>query len=214
MDISLTKNYCITISIHKISSVHIFILKIQQILGFHDLKGQVHWITESTFSFPEFVPRCKKSVYAICSFWDTDNFRVPWPDWPHPFLIMLIQNVFDQLLIFVNLYQHVKNQLFNLFVLKIQSILKSRQRTSEPIFLTIYSSKIFKHLLICMILYQNQLIPSVHSSDTVSFRVQRPDWPHSFLTMSNQKIFDQLLIFVNLYQHAKNEVVQFFVLEK
>ena len=190
MDISLTKNYCITISIHKISSVHIFILKIQQILGFHDLKGQVHWITESTFSFPEFVPRCKKSVYAICSFWDTDNFRVPWPDWPHPFLIMLIQKVFDQLLIFVNLYQHVKNQLFNLFVLKIQSI------------------------LICMILYQNQLIPSVHSSDTVSFRDQRPDWPHSFLTMSNQKIFDQLLIFVNLYQHAKNEVVQFFVLEK
>ena len=35
-DISLTKNYCITISIQKISSIHKFILKMQQILGSHE----------------------------------------------------------------------------------------------------------------------------------------------------------------------------------
>ena len=61
-----------------------------------------------------------------------------------------------------------------------------------------------------MNLYQhakNQLIPSVHSSDTVNFRVQRPDGSNPFLTMPNQKIFNQLLIFANLYQHAKNEAV-------
>ena len=55
--------------------------------------------------------------------------------------------------------------------------------------------------------FNSRLIPSVHSWDTVSFRVQRPDWPSPFLTTTKQKIFDQLLIFVNLYQHAKNEAV-------
>ena len=51
------------------------------------------------------------------------------------------------------------------------------------------------------------LIPSDHSSDTINFRFQRPDWPHPFLNMPNQEIFNQLLIFMNLYQHAKNEAV-------
>ena len=50
-----------------------------------------------------------------------------------------------------------------------------------------------------------QLIPSVHSSDTVNFGVQRQDWPNPFLTMPNQKNFNQLLILMNLYQHSKNE---------
>ena len=61
-----------------------------------------------------------------------------------------------------------------------------------------------------MNLYQhakNQLIPSVHSSDTVNFIVQRPDWQHPFWTMRNQKIFNQLLIFENSHQHIKNEAV-------
>ena len=31
-------------------------------------------------------------------------------DWPHPFLTMLNQKKIDQLSIFVNLYQHAKNQ--------------------------------------------------------------------------------------------------------
>ena len=39
-DISLTKNYCITISIKIISSIHIFILRIQQVLGSDELKSQ------------------------------------------------------------------------------------------------------------------------------------------------------------------------------
>ena len=76
------------------------------------------------------------------------------------------------------------------------------------------TQNIFNLLLIFVSLYQrakNQLIPSVHSSDTVNIRVQKPDWPHPFLThvqpMSNHKIFDQFLIFVNLLQHAKNEDV-------
>ena len=38
-DISLTKNYCITISIQKLSSIHKLILKVQLILGSHELKS-------------------------------------------------------------------------------------------------------------------------------------------------------------------------------
>ena len=42
-DVSLTKNYCITVSMRKISSIHTLILKIQQILGYHELhNGHVH----------------------------------------------------------------------------------------------------------------------------------------------------------------------------
>ena len=46
------------------------------------------------------------SVYS----WETDNFRVPRPDWPHPFLTMFNPNIFDKYLIFVNLCQYPKNE--------------------------------------------------------------------------------------------------------
>ena len=72
---------------------------------------------------------------------------------------MPTQKIFDQLLSFVNLYQHAKNQ----------------------------------------------FIPSVHSSDTVNFKVPSHDWPHPFLTMPTPKTFK--LIFMKLYQHAKNKLI-------
>ena len=39
-------------------------------------------------------------------------------------------------------------------------------------------------------------IPSVHSSDTVNFRVPSPDWPHPFLTMLTPKIFNYLSLLI------------------
>ena len=36
-NVSLTKNYCIKVSMQIISSIHTLILKTQQILGFHEL---------------------------------------------------------------------------------------------------------------------------------------------------------------------------------
>ena len=50
-------------------------------------------IIETTFSFPEFAPSCKKFIPPIHS-WDTANFRVLWPDWPHPFLTTPTQKTF------------------------------------------------------------------------------------------------------------------------
>ena len=42
-DNSLTKNYCITISNKKISSIHKFILKTKQVLGCHEPKGHSYF---------------------------------------------------------------------------------------------------------------------------------------------------------------------------
>ena len=54
--------------------------------------------------------------------WKTTNFRVHRPDWPYPIFTMLNQKNFNQLLIFVNLYQHIKMRLFYQFVLEKQLI--------------------------------------------------------------------------------------------
>ena len=62
-------------------------------------------IIEITFSFPGIAPECKIS---------TVNFRVQWTDRPCPFLTMHTQKQFDQLLIYVNLYQHAQNQAISL----------------------------------------------------------------------------------------------------
>ena len=39
-NVDLTKNYCITVSMQKISSVHKLV---QQILGYHELNGHAHF---------------------------------------------------------------------------------------------------------------------------------------------------------------------------
>ena len=42
-DVSLTKNHCITVRMQKISSIYLLILKVQQILGLHELNGNAHF---------------------------------------------------------------------------------------------------------------------------------------------------------------------------
>ena len=89
-------------------------------------------IIESTFSFPEFVPACIKSVYSICSFWDKVNFRVLWPDWHIHFWSCLPKKKFWSAFNFSeSVHQHAKNQLFHLFILQIQSILVSRDQIAH-----------------------------------------------------------------------------------
>ena len=67
-------------------------------------------IIETTFSFPEFAPACKKSVHSINSFLRYSQFKSPVPGWPYPSLTTPTPGFFHQLLIYVNLSQHVKNQ--------------------------------------------------------------------------------------------------------
>ena len=167
--------------------------------------------TESIFSFPEFVPAYKKSVYSIRSFfrWSVSEshdqtghtYFWPWP--PQKFLIY-----FSFLWIYIDM-QKISYSICSFFRYSQFLSPVTRPDWSHP-FLTMPTPKIFKHLLNCMNSYQhgkNQLIQYLHSSDTANLRVQRPDWPHSFFDHVQQKVFDQLLLFLNLYKHAKNEAV-------
>ena len=86
--------------------------------------------------------------------WDTANFRVLWPDWPHPFLTMPTQKISDQLLICVNLYQHVKNR-FIPYVHSSDSVSFRVPWLDWPHpFLTMPTPNNFNQLLTCMNLYQ------------------------------------------------------------
>ena len=149
-------------------------------------------IIESTFSFPEFVPAWKKWLYSICLFFSpVTRLVTPIFDHAHPKMFWSAFNFCDHVLICKK-----SVHIFHLFILQIQSILESHHQTSHIHFLAMLTH-----------FWTNQLVPSDLSWDTVNFRVQRPDWPHSFLATPHQKLFNQLLIFVNFYQHAKNEAV-------
>ena len=132
---------------------------------------------ESTFSFPGFVPACKKSVYSICPVLRYCEFYSPTTRLATPILDHAHPINFHQLLIFTNLYQYAKNQ----FIPSINSLNTVNFRVSShdlpnP-FLTMLTHKTFNHLLICMNLYQhakNQLIRSIRYWDWGNFRVLRP----------------------------------------
>ena len=61
----------------KLKSIHQFNLKIQKILESQEIMGQAYpKIIGATFSFPEFVASCKKSIYSTCAFLRYIQFRV------------------------------------------------------------------------------------------------------------------------------------------
>ena len=144
------------------SSIHIFILNIQQILGSHELKGPRPFLTTPT----------QKSLNQLLAFlnlyWHAKNQFTPsvhlWDKvWPRPFTPIFEHThpiSFYQLLIFVNLYQHASNQFIPSahstntinFIILLHDWL-------HP-FLTMSTSNIFSHLLICINLYQHTKISS------------------------------------------------------
>ena len=65
-------------------------------------------IIEITFYFPEFAPPCKKSVHSIDSFLRYSQFLSPVTRLATTISGHAHQKIFDQLLIYVNLYQHAK----------------------------------------------------------------------------------------------------------
>ena len=73
---SLIKNYYITISLQKNSSVHKFILDGQQILESHDLNNHAYQkkMIQVTFSFPKLVSVCKNQYILSVRSSDTAIF--------------------------------------------------------------------------------------------------------------------------------------------
>ena len=106
-DVGISKNYCLIVSMQKISSIHKLIFYIQQILVSRT-KWSYPFLTMPTqkLSFLNLHQHAKyQFIPSICS-WDKFTFRVHWFDWPCPFLTMSTPKFFDQLLIYVSLYQH------------------------------------------------------------------------------------------------------------
>ena len=114
-DVGLTKNYCITVSMQKISSIHKLI---QEIFGSHELKEHTHfrrgqpknhwnnfllsWICttmQKISSFHHFIEI--QPILEPCDQTDHTYF------WPCPSKNFLIN-------FYVNLYQHAKNQAISL----------------------------------------------------------------------------------------------------
>ena len=90
--------------------------------------------------------------------------------------------------------------IFQLFILQIQSILESHHQTGHTNFWHVHPRNFKLCFNLCDIVphAKNQLIPSILSWNTVNFRVQRPDWPHSFLKMPHIKLFHQNVFPKNL----------------
>ena len=105
---------------------------IHQILGSHELNGHTQFLTtfiqkslKLLLAFLNLHQHTKNQFIPSTHSWDTVNFRVQWSGWPHPSLTMPTPKFFYQLLIYVNLCQHVKIRLFHWFVLEIWLIKKS-----------------------------------------------------------------------------------------
>ena len=165
-DISITKNYCITINIKIISSIHIFILKIQ-VLGSHELKSHCHfWQGTLKNDWINFQPSCictsmqKIRLFHLFSFeiqsilesHDQTGHTHFWPCPPNNFWSAF------------NCYKSAST-----YKKSVIQFVDSSDRVNFRVpsydwphpFLTTTTPKIFNILLICMILYQhpkNQLI--------------------------------------------------------
>ena len=83
-DISLKKNYCIAVNIKIISSIHIF-LKYSRCLGLTAIFDKAHqkWLNQ-ILAFLNSHQFEKNQFLPSVQFLVTVNFRVSWPDWPHP----------------------------------------------------------------------------------------------------------------------------------
>ena len=147
----------------------------------------------------------KNQFISSVHFWGKVNFTVPWPDLPHPYSTMPTQKDFDQILLFVNLYQHAKIQ----FIPSVHSSDTVNFIVLAPdwpyLFLVMPIPK-----FVPLNLYQHakgQLISSVPSWDTVSFRVQRPNLPHPYFDHTQPKKFPITFNFGDFVSTCKNEAV-------
>ena len=115
-EVGLTKNYCITVSMQKISSVHTIILKIQQILGSHGLnKWPCPFLTTPVqksvkylLAFLNLCQHAKNLFIPSIHSWEAVKFRVLWPDWQNTHILLFSPKNF-LINFYVNLYQHAKN---------------------------------------------------------------------------------------------------------
>ena len=104
---------------HVKSLFYLFILQIQSIIESCNQISLTHFLLfppknfQSPFNLSKFVPACKKSVNSTCSFLRYTQFQIPKTRLGTPIFDYAqpkYREIFDELLIFVNLYQQAKNE--------------------------------------------------------------------------------------------------------
>ena len=76
----------------------------------------------------------QKSVYSICLFWNTVNFRILSLGWPHPFLTIATPKILKQLLFAWICTSMQKIGSFHQLIFQIQSIFESREQIGHTHF--------------------------------------------------------------------------------
>ena len=143
-------------------------------------------IFKNFWSFPEFVPVCKKSVSFICSFLRYSRFSSP--------VIRLTTPIFD----------HVHSKNFSSTFNFCEYVSTCKKISLFYLILSILEKKEGK----------NQLIPSANSWDTVNFRARDHSWPYPTITkhfglyLRNQ-IFSKYKIWA-----ATQQITQIFITEQ
>ena len=133
-----------------------------------------------------------------------------WPDRPQPFLTVPAPKIFNQFLIFTNLYQHAKIQ----FIPSVITWDTVNVRVLSPDwlhpFFTTPTPNIFNHLLICANSYQyakNQFIWSIHSWDKSILKSMDQIGHTHIATLPNQKNFRTTIKFCKFVSTEKNGAV-------
>ena len=109
--------------------------------------------------------------------------------------------------IFVNSYQHAKNQFFHLFILQILSVLESHHKNGHNHFLTMHN--FFNRLLICMNLYQHAKTSyfNLFILEISQFQSPVTRLPEPILDHGQPKNFRSTFNFCQFVSTSKNEAI-------
>ena len=163
-------------------------------------------INESTFSFPEFLPACKKSVYLSIHL--LTQFLSP--------VTRLATTIFDHVyptIFFISfpfLRICINTQeisLFQMFILQIQSILEYRDQIGLTYILTNPNKKNFE-LLVFVNLYQhakNEVVSSICSGEIVDLKILR--FAESILAYISEP-FPRYRIYVRTQQIIQISIIE------
>ena len=144
--------------------------------------------------FCESVSIYKKWVTLSVHSLDTVHFRVPSPDWSHPFLTMPTPKIFKQFLICINMYHH-------LLIPSVDYSYTINFRGQRPDcphpFFNMLNQKIFNQLLIFMNLYQyakDEVVSLLCSGEVVDFKILESHWLRAFWLISQKQDFSKYRI--------------------
>ena len=112
------------------------------------------------------------------------------------FFILSSQNIFNYLLICVNLYQHAKNQVSpSVHSWDTQSIWSPEIWLATAIFWPCPTKTLYEQLSIFMNLHlhaKNEAVSSICSREIVDFKILLSDWLRVFWPISHEQDFSQI----------------------